>query len=128
MRSEARMFQPNFSPRMSSANASSLLGSGLSYGDILDKVRYTMHTTRSISDALRGPMSSTSGIVSGRFHGDTNSALRQGDPITGGMPKKSTISSLGVRNVEVSSSLGNAGGNLTPEGVGGDSYGKEGNH
>lgn len=122
------MFQPNFSPRMSSANASSLLGSGLSYGDILDKVRYTMHTTGSISDALRGPMSSTSGIVSGRFHGDTNSALRQGDPITGGMPKQSTISSLGVRNVEVSSSLGNAGGNLTAEGVGGDSYGKEGNH
>lgn len=122
------MFQPNFSPRMSSANASSLLGSGLSYGDILDKVRYTMHTTRSISDALRGPMSSTSGIVSGRFHGDTNSALRQGDPITRGMRKQSTISSLGVTNVEVSSSLGNAGGNLTPEGVGGDSYGKEGNH
>ena len=122
------MFQPNFSPRMSSANSSSLLGSGLSYGDILDKVRYTMHTTGSISDALRGPMSSTSGIVSGRFHGDTNSALRQGDPITGRMPKKSTISSLGVRNVEVSSSLGNAGRNLTAEGVGGDSYGKEGNH
>ena len=122
------MFQPNVSPRMSSANASSLLGSGLSYGDILDKVRYTMHTTGSISDALRGPMSSTSGIISGRFHGDTNSALRQGDPITGGMPKQSTISSLGVRNVEVSSSLGNAGGNLTAEGVGGDSYGKEGNH
>ena len=117
------MFQPNFSPRMSSANASSLLGSGLSYGDILDKVRYTMHTTGSISDALRGPMSSTSG----RFHGDTNSALRQGDPITGGMLKQSTISSLGVRNVEVSSSLGNAGGNLTAEGVGGGSYGKEGN-
>lgn len=122
------MFQPNVSPRMSSANASSLLGSGLSYGDILDKVRYTMHTTGSISDALRGPMSSTSGIVSGRFHGDTNSALRQGDPITGGMRKQSTISSLGVRNFEVSSSLGNAGGNLTAEGVGGDSYGKEGNH
>lgn len=122
------MFQPNFSLRMSSANASSLRGSGLSYGDILDKVRYTMHTTGSISDALRGPMSSTSGIVSGRFHGDTNSALRQGDPITGGMLKQSTISSLGVRNVEVSSSLGNAGGNLTAEGVGGDSYGKEGNH
>lgn len=122
------MFQPNFSPRMSSANASSLRGSGLSYGDILDKVRYTMHTTGSISDALRGPMSSTSGIVSGRFHGDTNSALRQGDPITGGMLKQSTISSLGVRNVEVSSSLGNAGRNLTAEGVGGDSYGKEGNH
>lgn len=122
------MFQPNFSPRMSSANASTLRGSGLSYGDILDKVRYTMHTTGSISDALRGPMSSTSGIVSGRFHGDTNSALRQGDPITGGMLKQSTISSLGVRNVEVSSSLGNAGGNLTAEGVGGDSYGKEGNH
>lgn len=122
------MFQPNVSPRMSSANASSLLGSGLSYGDILNKVRYTMHTTGSISDALRGPMSSTSGIVSGRFHGDTNSALRQGDPITGGMLKQSTISSLGVRNVEVSSSLGNAGGNLTAEGVGGDSYGKEGNH
>ena len=122
------MFQPNFSLRMSSVNASSLLGSGLSYGDILDKVRYTMHTTGSISDALRGPMSSTSGIVSGRFHGDTNSALRQGDPITGGMRKQSTISSLGVRNVEVSSSLGNAGGNLTAEGVGGDSYGKEGNH
>lgn len=125
------MFQPNFSPRMSSANASSLLGSGLSYGDILNKVRYTMHTTGSISDALRGPMSSTSGIVSGRFHGDTNSALRQDDPITGGMLKQSTISSLGVlgvRNVEVSSSLGNAGRNLTAEGVGGDSYGKEGNH
>ena len=122
------MFQPNVSPRMSSANASSLLGSGLSYGDILDKVRYTMHTTGSISDALRGPISSTSGIVSGRFHGDTNSALRQGDPITGGMLKQSTISSLGIRNVEVSSSLGNAGGNLTAEGVGGDSYGKEGNH
>lgn len=125
------MFQPNFSPRMSSANASSLLGSGLSYGDILNKVRYTMHTTGSISDALRGPMSSTSGIVSGRFHGDTNSALRQGDPITGGMLKQSTISSLGVlgvRNVEVSNSLGNAGRNLTAEGVGGDSYGKEGNH
>lgn len=122
------MFQPNFSPRMSSANASSFLGSGLSYGDILDKVRYTMHTTGSISDALRGPMSSTSGIVSGRFHGDTNSALRQGDPITRGMRKQSTISSLGVTNVEVSSSLGNAGGNLTAEGVGGDSYGKEGNH
>ena len=128
MRTETRIFQPNLSPRLSLANGSSLSGSGLSYGDILDKVRYTMHTTGGIYDALRGPMASTSGMVSGGFLGGTSSALRHGNPITGGTLNQSTVSSLGIRNIEVSSSLGNVGGNLTAEGVGGASYGREGNH
>ncbi|XP_022794321.1 myosin-10-like [Stylophora pistillata] len=128
MRTETRIFQPNLSPRLSLANGSSLSGSGLSYGDILDKVRYTMHTTGGIYDALRGPMASTSGMVSGGFLGGTSSALRHGNPITGGTLNQSTVSSLGIRNIEVSSSLGNVGGNLIAEGVGGASYGREGNH
>ncbi|XP_068737629.1 trichohyalin-like [Montipora capricornis] len=53
-RSELRMSQlhPRCSAGFNQANAQTLPSSGQSYGDILERVRYTMHTTGSISDAL----------------------------------------------------------------------------
>lgn len=61
---------------MSLVNVSFLLGLGLFYGDILDKVWYIMYIIGSIFDVFRGLMLSISGIVSGRFYGDINFVLR----------------------------------------------------
>ncbi|XP_078358455.1 uncharacterized protein LOC144643155 isoform X2 [Oculina patagonica] len=124
VRSETRVFQPNLSPRLSATNGQYLVGSGQSYGDIFDRVRYTMHTTGTISDALGVPLTGSGGFNSGGFIGSTSVGRRQSEPLITGSFNQATATSLGSRNVVGSSYLGNtrfvmgtAGGNSTTEGI-----------
>lgn len=124
VRSETRVFQQNLSPRFSATNGQCLVGSGPSYGDILDRVRYTMHTTGSISDALGEPLTGSGGLNSGGFISNTSVGRRQSEPLITGVFNQATVTSLGSRNVVGSSYLGNArfvmgsaGGNSTTEGI-----------
>lgn len=136
VRSETRMNQPNLSPRFSSTNGQSLIGSGQSYGDILDRVRQTMHTTGSISDALGGPLADTSRLLSsGGLIGSTSAGLRQSEPLITGSFNQATATSLGSGNVVGSSGsylgntrivMGNAGDSSTTEGIRGTSFTGEG--
>ena len=128
VRSETRVFHPNLSPRFSTTNGQSLIGSGQSYGDILDRVRYTMHTTGSISDALGGPLAGSSGLNRGGFI-STSVGRRQSEPLIAGSFNQATVTSLGSRNVVDSSYLGstpfvmnNVGGNSTTDGIRGTSF------
>ena len=118
-RSETRVFEPNISSIFNSTNGQSVMGSGQSYGDILDRVRYTMHATGSISEALGRPLPGSGGLSSGGFVGGTSAGLREREPsITGSFNQ----ASLGSRNVLSNSHLGNTrfvmsteGGNVTSE-------------
>ena len=112
LRSDTRMFQPNISPIFSTTNGQSLIGTGQSYGDILERVRYTMHATGSISDALGRPMAGSVGLSSGGFVGGTGT----------GSFNQAMGTSLGSRNVSGNSLLGNTrfemsteSGNFTSE-------------
>ena len=107
MRSETRGFQPNLSPIFSTANGQFLIGSGQSYGDILERVRYTMHATGSISDVLGRPLAGSGGLSSRGFVGGTSAGQRQSEPSMTGSFNQAIGTSLGGRNVSGNSHLGN---------------------
>lgn len=134
VRSETRLFQPNVSPIFSTTNGQSLIGSRQSYGDILERVRYTMHTTGSISDAFGGPLAGSGGLSSGGFTGGTGAGQRQSESSITGSFNQAMGTSLGSRNVSGGSHLGNTqfvmstvGGNSTTEEMKSTSFGGEGN-
>ena len=119
MRSETRVFQPNLSPIFNTTNGQSLIGSGQSYGDILDRVRYTMHATGSISDALGRPLGGSGGLSSGGFVGGTGQpagSQRQSEPAITGSFNQAMGTSLGSRNVSRDSHLGNTRFVMSSEG------------
>ena len=122
VRSETRMFQPNISPIFSTTNGQSLIGTGQSYGDILERVRYTMHATGSISDALGRPLAGSVGLSSGGFVGGTGDGQRQSEPAIIGSFNQAAGTSLGSKNASGNSLLGNTrfqmsteSGNFTSE-------------
>lgn len=122
VRSETRMFQPNISPIFTTTNGQSLIGTGQSYGDILERVRYTMHATGSISDALGRPLAGSVGLSSGGFVGGTGASQRQSEPAITGSFNQAMGTSLGSRNVSGNSLIGNTrfemsteSGNFTSE-------------
>lgn len=122
VRSEARMFQQNISPIFSTTNGQSFIGTGQSYGDILERVRYTMHATGSISDALGRPLAGSVGLSSEVSVGGTGAGQRQSEPAITGSFNQVKGASLGSRNVSGNSLLGNTrfemsteSGNFTSE-------------
>lgn len=122
MRSESRVFQPNLCPIFNTTNGQSLIGTGQSYGDILERVRYTMHATGSISDALGRPLAGSGGLSSGGVVGGTGTGQRQSEPTITDSFNQAMGTSLGSRNVSANSHLENTrfvksteGGNFTSE-------------
>lgn len=107
VRSETRVFQPNLSPNFSTINGQSLIGTGQSYGDILERVRYTMHATGSISDILGRPLTGSARPSSRGFVGGTSAGQRQSEPSINGSFNQAMGISLGGRNISANSHLGN---------------------
>lgn len=137
LRSESRVFQPSYSSRQNNTNGQTLISSGLSYGDILERVRHTMHTTGSISDALGGSTPVSGGLGSAYFTGATGVGRRQSESLVGDSFNQTTVNSLasgmitgsGYSGIDTRFVAGNAGGNATTETVRSSSYGGEGiNH
>lgn len=130
LRSDTRVFQPSYSPILNNGQQQqSRMGSGQSYGDILERVRYTMHTTGSISDALGRTMAGNGGLSNAGFIG---AGLRQSEPFVSGSVGQTMVNSPGGgSNVAVSYhgnarfAVSNAGGNSSAEVVGSTSYGGE---
>lgn len=116
VRSETRVFQPNLSPNFSSTNCQSFIGSGQSYGDILERVRYTMHATGSISDVLGRPLVGSAGPSSRGFVGGTSAGQRQSEPSFTGSFNQAMGNSLGGRNISGNSHLGNSRFEMSTEG------------
>ena len=130
LRSETRVYQPNFSPRHNNTNVQALLSSGQPYGDILERVRYTMYATGSISDALgSSAVGSANGRGNASFTGNTSVGLRQSDTLVNGPLNQPAVSSVGSGNMAVAGYsgintrfvAGNAGANITPTSYAGES-------
>lgn len=122
LRSETRVYQPNFSLRLNTTNGQTLASSGQPYGDILERVRYTMHATGSISDALgSSAVGSANGRGNASFTGNTSVGLRQSMALDNGPLNQTAVSSLGRGNVVCAGYsgvntrflAGNAGANVT---------------
>ena len=96
-RSELRMSQlhQRYSAGFNQANAQTLPSSGQSYGDILERVRYTMHTTGSISDAL-GRSKLGSGAQSNlNIAGTTSSEFRRSGGTASGPLNQISVNASG---------------------------------
>ena len=137
LRSESRVFQPSYSSRQNNTNGQTLMSSGLSYGDILERVRHTMHTTGSISDALGGSMAGSGGLGNAYFTGASSVGTGQSEALVGGSFNQTTVNSLasgmitggGYSGIDTRFAAGVAGGNATSETIRSSSYGGEGiNH
>ena len=135
LRSESRVYQPSYSQGTYNTNGQSLMSIGQSYGDILERVRHTMHTTGSISNALEGTMAGTSGLSSVRFTEATSAELNHSGAVGSGLFNQTMVNPLGSGNNTSSSYPGNtswvvgiAGGNATNEVVRNTSNGEEINH
>ena len=102
------MFQPSYSPTLNNTNGQSLINSGQSYGDILQKVRYTMQATGSISDALGGPMAGTGGLSNAAFIAASSVGIGQSEALSSGSFNQAVVNSLGSGNIVGSVFPGNA--------------------
>lgn len=125
LRFEGRPHQPQYSARIGNSNAGqSLTSIGQAYGDILDRVRYTMQTTGSVSDALGGTTVDTAGFSRTGLVGATGIALRQSGPVGFSDLRYSVTNPLHSRNINSNGSMvGDAG-----QAVKNLSHGGEANH
>ena len=121
LRFEGRPYQPQYSARISHSHAGqSLTSIGQAYGDILNRVRYTMQTTGSVSDALGRIAVDTAGFSSTGLVGATGIALRQSGPVGISDLRYSETNPLDSRNINSNGSMvggtGEAVKNLSPGG------------
>ena len=121
LRFEGRPYQPQYSARISNSNAGqSLTSIDQAYGGILNRVRYTMQTTGSVSDALGGTTVDTARFSSTGLVGATGIALRQSGPVGISDLRYSETNPLDSRNINSNGSMvggtGEAVKNLSPGG------------
>ena len=121
LRFEGRPYQPQYSARISNSNAGqSLTSIDQAYGGILNRVRYTMQTTGSASDALGGTTVDTARFSSTGLVGATGIALRQSGPVGISDLRYSETNPLDSRNINSNGSMvggtGEAVKNLSPGG------------
>ena len=125
LRFEGRPYQPQYSARISNSNAGqSLTSIDQAYGGILNRVRYTMQTTGSVSDALGGTTVDTARFSSTGLVGATGIALRQSGPVGISDLRYSVTNPLDSRNINGNGSMVGGKG----EAVKNLSHGGEANH
>lgn len=85
-RSENRIseMQARYSSGLNNTSGQTVLCTGESYKDIFERVRHTMHTTESISDALGTPTNVSGGLSSINVVGSTNYGPRGGENMVNG--------------------------------------------
>lgn len=76
--------QARYSSGLNNTSGQTVLGTGESYKDILERVRHTMHTTGSISDALGTSTNVSGGPSNIHVVGSTNYGPLRGDNIVSG--------------------------------------------